>query len=131
MQRLSAVKPMKENDHKLPTSKKIKWCKTTLSLLHNDGLNNLTNLLEDSRCLLEERNEVIHGRIYANNDRSEILKSGRVENEDREVTASELYDLAEEIFEVQKAIPNIHYFETMRAILKYKNAQPSNQADGK
>ena len=123
MQRLSSIKNIKKSDHKLPTSQKIKWCKSVLSSLQNDELNDLINLLEDSKALLEERNEVIHGRIYANNDRSEILKSGRKNIEDREVTASELYDLAEEIFKVQAAVPNIYYFETMKSISKFKNAQ--------
>lgn len=131
MQRLSAVKSMEACDHKLPTSKKIKWCKSTLSSMKSDELNDLIGLLEVSKNLLEERNEVIHGRIYASNDRGDILKSGRGNIDDREVTANELYDLAEEIFEVQAAVPNIYYFETIRSISKTINVQPCNQADGK
>lgn len=50
---------------------------------------------------LGKRNEVIHGRFYAGNDRSDNLKSGGPGVPDRQVTPDELYDLAELLFELQ------------------------------
>ena len=73
-------------------------------------------MLDETKDALEKRNEVIHGRIYAGNERSDNLKSGRPGVPEREVTANELYDIAEELLELQAAVPNINSFATMRAI---------------
>jgi hypothetical protein len=121
MERLSAVKEITDKEKKWPTSQKIKWCKTVLNSLQNDDFKHLLYVLDQAKCLLERRNEVVHGRIYAGNDRSDKLKSGRHGLPEREVTAGELYDLADEIFNIQATIPNINYFTTMRAIAEIKD----------
>jgi hypothetical protein len=121
MERLSAVKEITDKEKKWPTSQKIKWCKTVLNSLQNDEFKHLLYVLDQAKCLLERRNEVVHGRIYAGNDRSDKLKSGRHGLPEREVTAGELYDLADEIFNIQATIPNINYFTTMRAIAEIKD----------
>ncbi len=116
MERLSVVKKITEGDRKLPTSKKISRCQSALSSLNSSELDPLIKLLVDAKKLLGWRNEVIHGRIYAGNDRGDNLKSGRAGVPDRQVTADELYDLAEALFSMQAAVPNIYYFATLRAI---------------
>lgn len=122
MERLSLVKEITDKERRWPTSRKIDWCITILESLKNEELNDLINLLNDTKDLLERRNEAIHGRIYAGNERSDNLKSGRPGVPEREVTADELYDLAEELFELQAAVPNINLFATMRAIAENNSA---------
>jgi uncharacterized phage infection (PIP) family protein YhgE len=122
MERLSLVNKITDKERKFPTSQKIKWCIKTLESLDNKNLNDLISLLKEAKEALEERNEFIHGRFYASNDRSDNLKSGRVGVPDREVTPDELYDLAEHFANLQAVIPSISSFETMRSIAEKINA---------
>ena len=123
MERLSLIKEVTDKERKFPASQKITWCTTALRSLDSGELDDLIGSLDEAKVLLEKRNEVIHGRIYAGNDRSNDLKSGRHGIPNREVTSDELYNLAEEIFEVQAVVPNLKYFATMRAIAAKKNAK--------
>ena len=122
MERLSLIKEVTDKERKFPTSQKITWCTTALRSLDSGELDDLIGSLGEATVLLEKRNEVIHGRIYAGNDRSSGLKSGRPGVPNRDVTSDELYDLAEEIFDVQAVVPNLKYFATMRAIAAKINA---------
>lgn len=122
MERLSLVEVISDKERRWPISSKIKWCKKVLRTLNNNELEELSNLLSTTKDLLEKRHEVIHGRIYSDNERSDILKSGRLGTPEREVTADELYDLAEDLFKLQSILPNINSFATMRAIVDNNNA---------
>ncbi len=77
MERLSHIKEVTDKERKFPTSQKITWCTTALRSLDSRELDDLIGYLGEAQVLLEKRNEVIHGRIYAGNDRSNDLKSGR------------------------------------------------------
>lgn len=116
MERLSLVKEITNKEIRWPISRKINWCIEALESLESEELNELIALLNETKDVLEKRNEVIHGRIYSGNERSDNLKSGRPGIPEREVTADELYDLAEDLFSLQAAVPNINSFATMRAI---------------
>ena len=122
MERLSSVKDITDKERKWPTSRKIKWCKQVLVSLESQELNELINLLNDTKDALEDRNDVIHGRIYAGNERSDNLKSGRPGISERKVTSDELFKLAKELFKLQALVPNINLFATMRAIAKNNRA---------
>ena len=122
MERLSLVDEISDAERRWPISRKIDWCIRVLGTLASDELTELINLLTETKNNLENRNEIIHGRIYAGNDRSDNLKSGRPGIPDREVTADELYDLAEDLIALQAAVPNINYFATMRAIAENNSA---------
>jgi len=122
MERLALVKEITDKERKWPISRKIDWCIDVLESLKSDELEQLINLLRETKDFLERRNEVIHGRIYAGNERSDNLKSGRPGIPEREVTADELYNLAEELFELQASVPNINVFATMRAIAENNGA---------
>lgn len=121
MELLSLIEEITDKERRWPISSKIKWCVKILKSLKSDELKQLINLLGETKDILERRNEVIHGRIYPGNDRSDILKSGRPGIPDREVTAEELYDLAEDLLSFQAAVPNINSFATMRAIANHEN----------
>lgn len=99
-----------------PTSRKIDWCISELKLLNSNELDQLIALLEETKRVLLNRNEIIHGGIYAGNDRSDNLVSGRPGVADRPITANELYDLAEVLFDLQSALPSIDSFAFFRAI---------------
>jgi len=122
MERLSIVNEITDKERRWPTSQKIDWCITILESLESEELNDLIGLLVETKDVLDKRNEAIHGRIYAGNDRSDTLKSGRPGVDERDITADELYDLAEELSNLQAAVPNINSFATLRAIAENNSA---------
>ncbi len=122
MERLANVSAITDRERRWPTSRKINWCIDVLKSLESTELEQLINLLAETKDILEMRNEVIHGRIYAGNERSDNLKSGRPGIPEREVNADELYNLAEELSKLQAAVPNIKLFATMRAIANNNSA---------
>jgi hypothetical protein len=75
--------------------------------------------LRTCQDLFEDRNEIIHGRIYADFDGSDTLKSGRRNILDRRVSSEELYKLANEFKDFQKAVYAPKIFKVSRAIAKY------------
>jgi len=82
---------------RFPISQKIEYISRRIA--ENElpqELSRLPELLEYLEKLFEDRNEVIHGRIYGGTYGSvDILRSNRRGNPDREVASLELYDLAE------------------------------------
>jgi hypothetical protein len=122
MERLANVSAITDRERRWPISRKINWCIDVLKSLESTELEQLINLLGETKDILEMRNEVIHGRIYAGNERSDNLKSGRPGIPEREVNADELYNLAEELSKLQAAVPNIKLFATMRAVANNKSA---------
>lgn len=122
MERLANVSAITDRERRWPISRKINWCIDVLKSLESTELEQLINLLGETKDILEMRNEVIHGRIYAGNERSDNLKSGRPGIPEREVNADELYNLAEELSKLQAAVPNIKLFATMRAIANNNSA---------
>lgn len=101
---LQPVEPFPESEQRWPTSRKIEKAKRLVDGLVFEYREPLLADLNVSRQLLEWRNEVIHGRIYANFDRPDTLRSGRLNAPDRAVEPSELYDLANNLFEARAAI---------------------------
>jgi hypothetical protein len=72
--------------------------------------------LDRLKPLFEWRNEVIHGRIYANFNRQDTLKSGRPNVPEREVTASELYELANNLDAARSALLRPMFIKIPRAL---------------
>ena len=118
MERLAAVKAITDRDRRKPTSAKIKWCKKRLKELDSGELNQISQLLDETRQKLEKRNEVVHGRIFAGHGRSDELMSCRPNIPTREVTSTELYDLADDLFTLQAKLPYVNMFATNRAIIR-------------
>ena len=88
------VEPFPENEQRWQTSRKIEKAKRLVAGLSFEYRDALFTDLDASKKLLEWRNEVIHGRIFANFDRPDTLKSGRPNMPDRLVESGELYELA-------------------------------------
>lgn len=101
---LQPVEAFPENEQRWPTSKKFEKAKRLLAGLSFEYRDALLGDLDKCKELLEWRNEVIHGRIYANFDRPDTLKSGRPNVPERVVEAAELYDLAENLSEACAAV---------------------------
>jgi hypothetical protein len=113
---LQRVEPFPEIEQRWPTSRKIEKAKRLVSILVFEYRNALLADLDASRQLLERRNEVIHGRIYANFDRPDTLRSGRPNTPDRVVESGELYNLANNLFEARAAICRPMIFQIPRAM---------------
>lgn len=101
---LEPVESFPEEEQRWPTSRKIDKAKRLIATLAFDYRDALLGDLGACRELLKRRNEVIHGRIYANFDRPDTLKSGRADVPDRVVEPEELYDLAENLGEARAAV---------------------------
>jgi hypothetical protein len=113
---LHPVEPFPECEQRWPTSRKIEKAQRLVASLVFEYRDALLADLAASRQLLEWRNEVIHGRIYANFDRLDTLRSGRPNTPNREVESSELYNLANSLLETLAAIYRPMIFQIPRAI---------------
>lgn len=116
MERLLFVVEKRKGQNRWPSTKKADWCINALRGFDSDELRPLVRLLEQAKEALEQRHEYIHGRIYTEHDRSISLKSGREGVPDREITAKELVELSDKLFDLQAAIPCVNYFASMREI---------------
>lgn len=91
---LSVIKEFTEEEQRWQVSRKIKKAKEIVSKINFEGCDDLLEMLGSAKDALEERNKIVHGRIYANFDRPDTLKSGRPNTPDRVIVAAELYRLA-------------------------------------
>ncbi len=94
---LQSPEGFSEKEQRWHISQKIKKSKDLLNKFTFEYRDTLIKNLDESKKLLELRNEVIHGRIYAGVDRSDTLRTGRPNAPDREIEASELYNLANKL----------------------------------
>lgn len=101
---LEPVEPYSAEEQRWPTSRKIDKAKRLILKLSFGYRDPLLDDLGACKELLKRRNEVVHGRIYANFDRPDTLKSGRANVPDRVVESEELYDLAENLGEARAAV---------------------------
>ncbi len=113
---LRPVEPFPENELRWSISRKIAKAKRLVATLVFDYRDGLLADLSTSSQLLERRNEVIHGRIYASFDRPDTLKAGRPNIPDRVVEPGELYELANNLDEARLAICRPMIFQIPRAM---------------
>jgi hypothetical protein len=102
--KLGQVEEYNENKQRWPISRKIKHAIKIIEKFESTVFLNLVANLQTCIGLFEDRNKLIHGRIYANFDRPETLKSGRPNILDREAHSEELYKLANEFDAFREAI---------------------------
>jgi hypothetical protein len=78
-------------------------------------LSNFPNLLVHIRSLIERRNEMIHGRIYAAlGGREAELRPSRPNRRVRQIDSRELYDLANSLFDTLDALHRAYKFSLKR-----------------
>jgi hypothetical protein len=113
---LGTVEAVTEREYKWPISKKIDKIKFILQIFEFETRDELIACLVGCEQLFEQRNEVIHGRIYASFDREDSLKSGRPFVPERQVKAQELYDLANNLEAMRGEIIRPMLFKIPRAM---------------
>jgi hypothetical protein len=113
---LQPLEPFPEAEQRWPISKKINKASRLVAPLVFDDKAGLMADLCGVRDLFESRNEVIHGRIYANFDRPDTLKSGGPNVPDRRVDATELYALANDLFAARYALHKPMIFQLPQAL---------------
>lgn len=85
------------------SSKKVKWLQERIESfgqLPNELLA-FPDLLQEVSILLEERNLIIHGRIYALPGQGDVRYSSRSDISRKPATSLELYELANAMFAVE------------------------------
>ena len=113
---LQPIEQFPESEQRWQTSRKIEKAKRLVHGLMFEYRDALLADLDASKQLLDRRNEVIHGRIYANFDRPDTLKSGRPNTPDRVVDSAELYELANNLAEARSALYGPMIFQILRAM---------------
>jgi len=124
---LTLLAPVDSNDKNKqlwPISSKIKHAEKILKRLEGQEIADLANNLRTCLELFENRNELVHGRIYAGYNRTDFdtrytLQPGRPNKPEREVTPEELYQLANEFDDFRIAIHRPMMFKVPRAVAKY------------
>lgn len=122
---LQPVEPFPNEEQRWPASRKISKAKRLVETLTFEYGEALLQDLDASKGLLEWRNEVVHGRIYANFDRPDTLKSGRPNTPEREIDAAELYELANKLSEARDCLYRPMIFQIPRALPKAMRPTPS------
>jgi hypothetical protein len=116
---LSPIEEYKEDKQRWPISRKIKLAKKIVRKLDFEGRDDLIQNLTTCKELFEDRNELVHGRIYAHFDRPDTLKPGRPDSPEREVESEELYRLANEFDDLALVIYRPIVFKIPQAIQIY------------
>jgi hypothetical protein len=103
-----------------PASRKIRFCRDAVARLisSNEEMAHLDQALDYASQLLEERNVVVHGRIYANFGAPDVRRSGRPGVLDQEATAGELYNLANKLCDATGPLMHGAMFSIHRAFTK-------------
>jgi len=116
---LAPIEPYDMVKQRWPASRKVKHAIKVLKRLDTSEFPDLAKDLQTCLDLLEDRNELIHGRIYGGFDRPDTLKSGRPNVPDREIESAELYRLAKEFEDFRSAIYRPMIVKIPRAIEKH------------
>ncbi|OZY84378.1 hypothetical protein CBP51_14295 [Cellvibrio mixtus] len=99
-------------------SEKIKWCKSAIRQLNSAELTNLVRSLDKAENLFIKRNELVHGRIYFDDELPEILVPTKAGKREKYIAAPELYDLAESIYNLHIRILSENSFKLVAALSK-------------
>jgi len=120
---LSEVEEFTDEEQRWPVSRKIKKAKTVASKFDFEGRDDLIANLDVAKEAFEERNKIVHGRIYANFDRPDTLKSGRPNTPDRVVEPAELYELANHFDDLRGEIYRPRIFKIPRALASHEKTK--------
>ena len=116
---LQPVEAFAEVEQRWPISRKIEKARRLVSELAFEERDGLLIDLDASKKLFDWRNEVIHGRIYANFDRPDTLKAGRPGVPDRLIDSAELYELANNLIEARSLVYRRMIFQIPRALQRH------------
>jgi len=113
---LNAIRPFTVKVQKLMVSRKLEYTAAIIENFKSPELLELANILQSGVQLFEERNALIHGRIYAEFDRKDYVRSGRIGNPVREIFSSELYELANKFLDYRGGLIGPQLFRIPRAV---------------
>ncbi len=120
---LAPIVAFGEDEQRWPISRKIKQAQKIIKKIEFETKDDLLCDLKTCKELFEDRNKLVHGRIYGNYDRPDTLKSGRSNVPDTDISSQELYQLSEEFFNFRSAVSRPMIFKIPEAIANYLNAQ--------
>ncbi|VVC85776.1 hypothetical protein [Sideroxydans sp. CL21] len=113
---LSPIHPFDEKIQRWQISRKLEHAAQIVERLESEELVKLPGVLRAGIGLFEDRNAVIHGRIYAGFDKTDYVQSGRPNVPTRAVTSEELYKLANEFTNYRGHLIGPQLFRLPRAI---------------
>ena len=113
---LSEVEEFTDEEQRWNVSRKIKKAKSIVSKFDFEGRDELIENLDAAKEAFEDRNKIVHGRIYANFDRPDTSKSGRANTPDRVVESAELYKLANYFTDLREGICRPMIFKILKAL---------------
>lgn len=113
---LSPIQAFDEKVQRWPISRKLEHAAQIVERLESEELKELPMALRAGLSLFDERNTVVHGRIFAGFDKKIYVQSGRPNIPTREVTSFELYDLANEFMDYRGHLIGPQIFRLPRAI---------------
>lgn len=112
--------------YRWPTSQKIEYIQRQLQNLEplSDELANFPSILQATGDLLEERNLVIHGRVYAVPNIGDVRISGRPGVPETPANSEELYALANDLYSARNPLLHASMFSLHRmfAVVLERNA---------
>lgn len=118
---LAPIASFGEDEQRWPISRKIKQAEKIIKKIEFETKYELLSDLITCKELFEDRNKLVHGRIYGNFDRPDTLKSGRSNVPDTNITSEELYQLSDEFFSFRSAVSRPMIFKIPTAIDDYLN----------
>jgi hypothetical protein len=101
---------------RLPASSKVKFCIDQTAKLGLDQVLAVAEAFQRSGDLLESRNDVVHGRIYSQFRGPDLRRSGRLGVPEREISSTELYELANSLYEAVRLVGQVSSFYIPEAI---------------
>ncbi len=113
---LNDIEPFTVKVQRWMISRKLEYSAAIINNLKSPELIELPNILRSGVQLFEERNQLIHGRIYAGFDRKDYVRSGRIGNPVREIISLDLYDLANKFFSYRGELIGPQLFRIPRAV---------------
>ena len=116
---MAPVESFEEEKQRWQISKKLRHAAKLVERLGSSEVSQLPEALRQGISLFEERNMVVHGRIYAGHSKAVFLQSGRASVPTREITSAELYKLANEFWEYRGNLIGPQVFRLPRAISAY------------
>ncbi|MGI0080270.1 MAG: hypothetical protein ACRECH_11660 [Nitrososphaerales archaeon] len=113
---LEPIEAYTESERRRHVSSKIDKAKRLLNNLTFNDRDVLYTNLNGSQELFRQRNEIVHGRIYANFNRPDTLRSGRPNVPERAIDSAELYNLANRLQVMQGELYRPMIFQIPEAL---------------
>jgi len=111
---MGIARPEHHETHQV--SKKIKWCKNKIKELNDTNLDSLDRSLDKAMNLLDKRNKLVHGQIYFSSNAPEKIIPSKGKDKERTILPSEVYDLAESIYNLHQRILSQNAFKLVDSL---------------